>query len=185
MKTCTKCRQSLPLSDFYKRAASPDGLTARCRSCTAADHAVRYAANPEPRIAYAAAMYMSNAEAKRAYGRDYYRKNRAAAIKRAVAYDSRMRKTDPAHAAKGRSRVAKRRSKRKQATPAWADDRKIQEFYLLAGLLTEESGEPYEVDHIVPLQSGIVCGLHNEFNLQVLPLEKNRAKSNRHWPDMP
>lgn len=46
-------------------------------------------------------------------------------------------------------------------------------------------GELWVVDHIVPIKSQIVCGLHNEFNLQVIPSRDNRAKSNRYWPHMP
>ena len=47
------------------------------------------------------------------------------------------------------------------------------------------TGEDWEVDHIVPLQSNIVCGLHNEFNLQVITKSANSSKRNYYWPDMP
>jgi 5-methylcytosine-specific restriction endonuclease McrA len=43
----------------------------------------------------------------------------------------------------------------------------------------------HEVDHIVPLKSPLVCGLHVEHNLQVIPATQNRRKHNRVWPDMP
>lgn len=33
MKTCKRCNESKPLSDFYKEKRSPDGLYARCKSC--------------------------------------------------------------------------------------------------------------------------------------------------------
>ena len=41
------------------------------------------------------------------------------------------------------------------------------------------------VDHIVPLQSPLVCGLHVHDNLRVILAVDNASKANRHWPDMP
>ncbi len=42
-----------------------------------------------------------------------------------------------------------------------------------------------DIDHIVPLKSKIVCGLHCLENLQYLPSAENQAKKNYFWPDMP
>lgn len=78
----------------------------------------------------------------------------------------------------------KRRAGKKQATPAWADHEKIARLYELAAVLNAD-GCAFEVDHVVPLKSPIVCGLHVENNLQLLPKLDNRSKGNRHWPDMP
>lgn len=72
-----------------------------------------------------------------------------------------------------------------QATPAWANQKKIAEFYETADGLSMLTGEWYHVDHIAPLQGKTVRGLHCEANLQVLPEVENIRKGNRHWPDQP
>jgi len=79
---------------------------------------------------------------------------------------------------------AARRAKERRATPSWANAFFIHEAYELAALRTEMTGVEWHVDHIVPLQSKRVCGLHWEGNFQVIPAIENAAKGNRHWPDM-
>ncbi len=80
---------------------------------------------------------------------------------------------------------ARRRAAKLQATPAWANPFFIGEAYDLAQLRQKMLGGRWHVDHVVPLVSDIVCGLHVEFNLQVIPGSENELKGNRHWPDMP
>lgn len=81
--------------------------------------------------------------------------------------------------------TARRRAIHKRAAVAWADRDRIREFYVEAKRLERELGIKHEVDHIVPLQSPIVCGLHVEHNLRVIPRFENIIKGNRVWPDMP
>ena len=80
---------------------------------------------------------------------------------------------------------SKRRAARLNATPGWADKDKISEFFKEAERLNKETNEVHQVDHIVPLISRLVCGLHVENNLQVLPRTLNIQKGNRWWPDGP
>lgn len=70
-------------------------------------------------------------------------------------------------------------------TPPWSSTEQINDFYQMAKDLTDMLGIAHHVDHIVPLQSPIVCGLHSHTNLRVIPALMNISKGNRHWPDMP
>lgn len=81
--------------------------------------------------------------------------------------------------------AANYRSLKIRAMVDWANIFFIEEAYELAKLREEKTGFDWHVDHIVPLNSKIVCGLHCEDNLQVIPGKENLSKQNRYWPDMP
>lgn len=77
---------------------------------------------------------------------------------------------------------AKARSRKLQASiqeDDWLNQQMLSVIYLLAQTLSKESGVVHEVDHIVPLSGENVCGLHYWKNLQVIPMEENRRKSNK------
>lgn len=80
------------------------------------------------------------------------------------------------------ARLAEERAENYNAYPAWAKlpavRKKIVEIYMRAQFLSLKTGRKHEVDHIVPLYSKKVCGLHVPSNLQILTKTKNQAKSN-------
>lgn len=80
---------------------------------------------------------------------------------------------------------ANRRGRLFQAIPSWANPVAMQCYYEFAQLKSKMTGQQYHVDHIVPLSSPLVCGLHTDYNMQVIESSKNQSKGNRHWPDMP
>lgn len=62
--------------------------------------------------------------------------------------------------------------------PSWADKTAIKELYIKARQFTAETGIKHEVDHIIPSNHPLVCGLHVETNLQILTEFENITKSN-------
>jgi hypothetical protein len=75
-----------------------------------------------------------------------------------------------------------RRRKHRKATPPWLTRKQkseIRHMYQIAITMTNTTGEQYVVDHIVPLRSPDVCGLHAPWNLRVITQKENLKKSNK------
>jgi hypothetical protein len=79
----------------------------------------------------------------------------------------------------GAAKQGKARASKLKATPSWADDDVTKSIYRLARIYTDALGIRFTVDHIVPLNSKVVCGLHWHQNLQILEDSANRSKSNK------
>ena len=126
-------------------------------------------------------------EASKAAGRRYYEKNKEAVKARANARPIEERKRHKSAYKEKNPELYKaltsvRKRRHRKATPRWlTKDQKlaIRQLYLQAMELTNLTGERYVVDHIIPLISDEVCGLHVPWNLRVITQEENLRKSNK------
>lgn len=163
MKTCTVCARTLTLESFVKDNRAKTGRGGRCYECFNKVAMAKYHADPVASSERMRRWYKNNKDVAHAKNAEYYRANKPAM----------------------NANRSKKRAARRKATPPWANHSEILKFYELAARLTIETGFSYHVDHIVPITSPLVCGLHWEGNLQVLRGDANMRKGNRVWPDMP
>lgn len=80
---------------------------------------------------------------------------------------------DPDKAHLRNARSAKRRALQRDLTPETADFDAIKEIYYQCKIISEQTGIPHEVDHIIPISKG---GLHHQDNLQIITRSENRMK---------
>jgi hypothetical protein len=165
-KLCPRCDTEKSSDEFSKDSGRVDGLNGFCKAC----------------------MKVSK--------KNWRNENREYWLEHSKEYTNRRRKENPEKVAKewrkwarenrgylnelGRRRDAKKRN----ASVSWANVDVMKVIYDLAIKKTKVTGTPHQVDHIVPLVSDKVCGLHVEWNLQVLTQAENCSKNNRWWPDM-
>lgn len=181
MKSCKKCGAE-------RRATS-----GRCAACREAYDRTRYAENKE-KIKLRVSVYRAeNRDKVNAGSTACHKANPEVHRKASERY--RNKNKEKCYVAQERSRGAKphryrayvraRQAAKLHATPTWVNQFFVDEVYDLAERRTKATGFKWQVDHIVPLQSKVVCGLHWEMNLQILPEVVNKSKGNRWWPDMP
>lgn len=187
-KTCSVCgakhsAKGLCLKHYKKMQNARRYLEQKARDPEAAKRkSARWRAeNPEAAKALAKRSHAKNAAKRNADSLAY----RAANLERLRAASREWSKNNPARvqAAHSRRRAASKNGRRIRASEF--DQFFIKEIYALAKLRTQATGIKWHVDHIVPLQSNLVSGLHCAANLQLLPQTENYRKGNRVWPDMP
>jgi hypothetical protein len=201
-RTCTKCHETKPLEGrFYRHATNKSGYHAWCKSCCIEQtlahkkHKQLERDNNLTNHVIASSRVCTKCLIEKPLSNFYrdrmsltgYRSDcKTCNTKRTTAYQ----KQNPEKATEyqrdyyselGRAikfaQAAKRRAAKIKATPKWANNETIISIYF-------NCPNNYHVDHIVPLNSPIVCGLHWEQNLEYLSGPENLTKGNYHWPTM-
>lgn len=111
----------------------------------------------------------------KSYNKAYYEANKDNIKSVQKAY-----RQSPKGKAKRNASRAKRRATKLNANPSWSNEDHIKMWYEQAKHWEWLTGEPYHVDHVVPLQGKNVSGLHVAHNLEVIPARLDLAKSNIH-----
>jgi len=115
-----------------------------------------------------------NLELYKEKDRNYYKNNREEILVRAKKHYENNKDRYAAQA-------AKYRAMKKKATPAWFSNEKkdIETIYEIASYWSDILEKEYHVDHIYPIHSDYVCGLHCLDNLQIITAFENHSKSNK------
>lgn len=194
---CKGCGQDKECDEWYVCRSAKTGFQPTCRSCCLEQKRLWRLANPEKNQERALRYYYANRERvlkmkleqRRAdpqkfleIGRKKYAENPKKASEATIRSLQKKALQDPTFWAVW---TEAKRAKKLRAIPKWADEEKIKAIYRYSRHLTQTSGVAHHVDHIVPLRSKLVCGLHSEHNLQPIPATENARKRNWYWPDMP
>lgn len=169
MRECKKCGVSKLLEDFKPNKNCKNGFEYTCLVCSRLGQKRWEEKNQERHQANQLRWRTQNQDRYKAAKHSWYLKNKETVCEQAkqFAKDNPDWKT---------SATAKRRAQKKQAIPKWANLKEIRKIYKKAKELN------LVVDHIIPLQSKLVCGLHVEHNLQLLTASENSIKHNKFTP---
>lgn len=168
------CHAEKQASEFTKNASTRDGLGAYCKSCNVIVCARLKHTRAKAYKRWAAA----NRELRKASNKAYYDRNADARVAASLLWQ----KQNPGLAT---AKTQMRRARVLQATTQWADKEWIAFLYSECGHMNQIGLRgKFHVDHIVPLRSKKVCGLHTHDNLQIIPAKDNLSKLNRYWPEM-
>ena len=172
-KICSVCKEDKSLALFVKDNRRKSCFAASCKECS---------------NTYKKSWAIPRREEKNSKERERYWKDREPFVKtfphlnnprlESVLRARLWRKKNPAHYS---FLTRKYKISKKGATPSWLSPSQLEEmrrFYELTKDCEIITGEQYHVDHIHPLQGKDLCGLHVPWNLQVLPSDVNRKKSN-------
>ena len=208
LKQCSKCKLLLTKDSFNIGSKYKSGYSSSCKQCKKKfrdentekiSQAKReyYTENREEVLERQKQYRINNIETVKEAEKIKYEKYRDKIKTRVSKYNKENPDINRKAAKKYRdatpelqaAKAAKYRFSKKKAYPKWSESEfekfAIKEIYALAQQRTEITGVPHAVDHIVPLKSDLVCGLHCVANLRVITAFENSSKSNRYWPDMP
>lgn len=190
---CLKCGVVKTPENSSKNKTRPDGRMAYCKACMKYKQAETYLRNRESVRAKAKLNYAEKKDEYKARARKWALANPVKRKEVAQKYSDANK--DKRYVIGRRARLAKpgvyaahykmRQTRKRRALSSWANLDAIEALYIECARITKETGIKHHVDHYYPLTSDVVCGLHNEFNLRIIPAVENLSKGNSFPEDHP
>lgn len=179
MKICKDCDKKLDLDMFYKHKTTPDGLRSNCKDCLKTASKKMYQKNPDRKKETNKQWHRNNKDYHNALNSEWKQNNPEKYQEITLSWyeDNKeiklAKNKDHYHNNKYlyRARDQKRNCLKINATLS-GHDQELKEIY-------KNCPQNYHVDHIIPLNNPIVCGLHVPWNLQYLTATDNIKKSNK------
>lgn len=185
MKECSQCKTMLELipKNWYFFNTKPHGT--KCKKCIKNLRKIEFINNKSLILKRNSDYRKNNKETIKQINKTYKEK-----FKEYIYYSNKLylsdesnrknrNKTQRAWSKKnlhiGRERANRYRAQQIKATPGWLTKSDLYEMKLFY----KNCPDGYEVDHIIPLNSKLVCGLHVLWNLQYLTASENKSKSNK------
>lgn len=165
MKKCTKCLKDKEITKFYPNKNGRLGVRGRCKSCESLIDKVR--SGSTKRKLYKKEYYDNNKEKQNTQKRNKYNLD--------VEFREKIKVHQKKYYANNKYRYRE----------AWARYKAAKLKATIAGYesqlktIYKNCPKEHHVDHIIPLQGAIVCGLHVPWNLQYLPAKENLSKGNK------
>lgn len=176
MKLCSKCGIEKATAEFHSDRSKKDGLRTTCKPCKKVSDKSYAKANASKISDQRRERYLANYERERLQQTTYAKQNRDT-------LNACQRKWKSLNKGKVNAATRKRQASKLKATPPWLTEKQLHDItvvYTACSNVTDRTGKPHHVDHIVPLQGKNICGLHVPWNLAILPAAMNMAKSNTH-----
>lgn len=206
-KICSSCNEFLSLENYSKRKGTPDGLNGRCKQCIKVYMAKQHLRrrnrpeNIEKRKLRQEQVLTRKQNRVSDFNKKEYMKQYRSLNREHLVEVSRKRydtlKDDPLFKLNEKLRKAEFYSLNKDKYRAQEAKRNFMEnasklkclksgdledirvYYFVSKELSKLHEIGYNVDHIVPLNNKLVCGLHVPWNLRVLTEKENKSKGNK------
>lgn len=195
-KAC-KCKHHIgdrerPLLEFMCNISKtyPTGVRNTCIECVKLQRRIDRVKHQDHIKQKLAEWRAANKDYTAAYGKQYRASSHGCAVRQQSyvknrnqkrTYDKHRWKSDETVRARHAAICAKRRALLLKATPPWfyQEEEAVQRLYAECANVSATTGVEHQVDHMVPVQSEIVCGLHCLANLQIITATENQSKGNR------